>query len=39
MGVIQHTRFPVDPAIKMDIKNVREQVLFLTLSAYPLSAL
>jgi hypothetical protein len=38
MGVIQYTRFPVDPAIKMDMKNVREQVLILSLSSYLLFA-
>jgi hypothetical protein len=37
MGVIQHTQSPVDPLIKMDMKNVRERVLFLSMSAihYP----
>jgi hypothetical protein len=27
MGVIQHTRYPVDPAIKMDMKNVSEPIV------------
>ena len=26
MGVIQYTRAPVDPAVKMDMKNVRNHV-------------
>src|SRR6266516_495054 len=30
MGVIQHTRHPVDPAIKVDMKNVCEHALFLS---------
>jgi hypothetical protein len=27
MGVIQYTRSPVDPAIKVNVKNVREHIL------------
>jgi hypothetical protein len=29
MGVIQHTSFPVNPAIKMDTKNTHDPVPFL----------
>lgn len=34
MAVTQHTRSPVDPVIKMDMKNVGEHVLILYRSAF-----